>query len=193
MGTRINALFEHELTDHRDRDAILASLASTLPAALAVRTYWLANAPIPATWKNDLSEWRANPDSPRDRRYQRYTGPGSLFLTVTPKTANVHTGGRWRGFLSIEPLRRVHLNAFQAVSAAMGASYFALFPDLEEVDELLWDGRSAWACIERLEQIWGPPQKSVEDIQLHLVAAAEHTVPQVWFLESVEARVQMSL
>lgn len=186
MGTRINALFDHDLADYRDRDAILARLAAALPAALAVLGYWLAN--DTRSRHTDRSQWRAEPDSPRNRLYQHYAGPGSLFLTVTAKAAKVHTGGRWRGFLSIEPLRLVHLAAFKAISAAMGASCMALFPDFEEVDELLWDGRCAWACIGRLERTWGQPQKSVAEISPRVSEAAKRTVPNVWFLEDVSGR-----
>jgi hypothetical protein len=35
-----------------------------------------------------------------------------------------------------------------------------------------------------MERMWGPPQRSVEEISPRVAAAAEHTVPMVWFLDS---------
>lgn len=42
MGTRINVLFDHDLPDYRDGEAVVARLTTALPAVLAVREYWRA-------------------------------------------------------------------------------------------------------------------------------------------------------
>jgi hypothetical protein len=182
MGTRINVLLDHNLIEFRDRHSVLERLAPCLPAALALRGYWHSN--DPHSRLDSLEVWRANPVSSRDSNLHRYYGPGSLFLTVTPKAAHVRTGGRWRGFLSIEPLRRVHLAAFRRIADAFGASCMALYADSCEVDDLFWSGRTQEQCIELMERMWGPPQRSVEEVDAWIAAAAERTVPLVWFLES---------
>ena len=68
---------------------------------------------------DDLKTWRADPLSPVDTNRPRYTA-WSLFLTITNQAAKIHTGGRWRGFLTLEPLRRVHLAAFRQIAGALG-------------------------------------------------------------------------
>ena len=101
MGTRINALLDHDLNDFRDRESVLDRLAAALPGAVAVKNYWKSIDPHDAP--DGLATWRPDPESPRESTLHRYTGPGSLFLSVTAQAAWVRTGGRWRGFLSIEP------------------------------------------------------------------------------------------
>jgi hypothetical protein len=160
MGTRFNALFDHDLPDYRDRELTLARLAPTLPAALAVLDYWkLADPKAP---HSDLLYWRPEPESRQMPNLVRYTGPGSLFLTVSQKAARIRGGGRWRGFLTIEHLRRVHLAAIRRIAGAFGAHALALHADCCEVDDFFWGGRSQWDCVELLERMWGPPQCDVE-------------------------------
>jgi hypothetical protein len=183
MGTRINLLLDHDLADFRNTREVLARLAPTTNATEAVRDYWLASDPdcpdVP-----QLS-WAAAPECTREPLLRRFTGPGSLFLSVTTSAAWVRTGGRWRGFLDIEPLRRVHLIAFRAIARALGASFMALYADSCEVNDLFWGGRPAWECVERMEQLWGPSQ--VEDVDSGIVDAADARLPfSVWFLEGVK-------
>jgi hypothetical protein len=144
----------------------------------------------PHRQRDDLVVWRVDPVSPREPCLHRYTGPGSLFLTVTAQAACIRTGGRWRGFLSIEPLRRVHLAAFRQIAGSMGSRCLAFYADSCEVDDLFWGGRSQWECIQLMERNWGRPQRSVEDIEPRVAAAAEHTVPTVWFLESTQVSAE---
>jgi hypothetical protein len=180
MGTRINALFDHDLTEPGDRGSVLARLAAALPAALTVREYW--RAADPESTHDDPPAWRADPVSPRESGLLHYTGPGSLFLSVTAQAAWVRTGGRWRGFLTIEPLRRAHLAAFRRIAAALGAKRLAVYADSCEVDDLFWDGRPPGECVELMGRLWGPPQPTAEEIDPRVSAAAERTVPEVWFL-----------
>ena len=146
MGTRINALFDHELADPGDRGSALAQLAAALPAVLAVRDY-LRTADSGST-HTDLPAWRADVASPLEPRLFHYTGPGSLFLSVTARAARVRTGGRWRGFLTIDPLRRVHLAAFRGIAAALGAGCLAVYADSCQVDDLFWAKRSPRECVD---------------------------------------------
>jgi hypothetical protein len=183
MGTRINVLYDHGVADFRDSETVLAKLERPSEAALAVREYW--HRADPSSLADSLLSWRAEAAIAGEPHLRHYTGPGHLFLTLTPCAARVHTGGRWRGFLSIEPLRCVHLCAFRDVGRALEASCMALYADSCEVDDLFWDGRSQRDCLELMERMWGPPQCSVAVIDRRVAASAEHTVPSVWFLENV--------
>jgi hypothetical protein len=113
-----------------------------------------------------------------------YEGPGGFFVTFGPRIANVRASARWRGFLSIEPLCRVHVPAFRAIAAALGATRLAFLPD---DDSLILDARLGGAslddCIAHMTQRWGPPQASVESISPEVVRATDYGVPPVWFLE----------
>src|SRR5262245_40133809 len=183
MGIRINVLFDHDLADFTDQAATLTRLASTTQAALAVREYWLAA--DPTSRYDNVQKWQAEPELNRLPKYLGYTGPGSLFLTVTHRVARIYTGGRWRGFISIEPLRRVHLPAFKGIARALGADRMALYADSDHVDDLWRSGGTFADCVELMQQRWGPPQPNVEEINLPIASAAEHSVP-MWFLESTE-------
>jgi hypothetical protein len=181
MGTRINALLDHNLANFRDRNSVLERLAAALPGALAVKKYWeTAN---PTEQHDTREEWRTAPESRHEPNMHRYDGPGSLFLSVTFNAARIHTGGRWRGFLSIEPLRRVHLEAFRSIARALESTCMALYADSCEIDDMFWGDKTQWECIEMMERMWGPPQQDLDQIDRNIAAAAERTVPKVWFLE----------
>ena len=181
MGTRINALLDHNLANFRDRNSVLERLAAALPGALAVKKYWeIAN---PTEQHDTREEWQAAPGSHREPNMDLYTGPGSLFLSVTANAAHIHTGGRWRGFLSIEPLRRVHLDAFRLISRAFESTCMALYADSCKIDDMFSGEKSQWECIEMMERMWGPPLQDIDQIDRNIAAAAKRMVPEVWFLE----------
>jgi len=185
MGTRINALFDHELTDYQNSESILARLSGAIPAAFAVRDYW--RTADPHYGHETLNTWHADPVPPFESNLSLYTAPGSLFLTITKEAATIRTGGRWRGFLDIEPLRRVHLAAFRQIGATLGARSFALYPDSCEVNDLFWGDHTQWQCVELMERMWGPPQRSVDviDQKEFLAAESKWKYPFTWFLESI--------
>ncbi len=184
MGIRINLLLDHDLADFRNADDVLARLAPTAEAAQAVCRDRLASDPDRP--HDSRSAWEAYLSSPREPGLRRFTGPGSLLLCVTASTARVRAGGRWRGFLADEPLRRAHLLAFRAIAGALGAGFMALYADSDEVDALFLSGAPPWECVERMDRMWGPPQGGVEDVDPSLVAAARLYQPSsVWFLEGV--------
>jgi hypothetical protein len=108
-----------------------------------------------------------------------------MFLQFSQVAAIIRTGGRWCGFLVIEPLRRVHMEAFKSIARALGATKLALFADNDEVYEGFSAGRTHDECVEIMRKIWGPPQPSLEEIDRKIMAEAEHAVPQVWFSESL--------
>jgi hypothetical protein len=191
MGTRINVLLEHDLTDYRDRDSVMARLVAALPAASAVQNYW--HSADPDYPHEKLSEWRADPVSSCDPNLHRYTAPGNLFLTLTKQAAKIRTGARWRGFLTIEPLRRVHLAAFRQIAAALKSRSLVVYADSCEVDDLFWGGHTQRECVERMARMWGPPQRNVEEIEPRNSVWAKLPFPFIWFLENSQLSAEQGI
>jgi hypothetical protein len=185
MGTRTNILVDHKVPDYLDRAAVISRLAPTLTATIAVRDYWISTH---REDPGDLSDfWTASPQvPPPHEKFVLYGGPGGFSVTFGPKVANVRASARWRGFLSIEPARRVHVPAFRSIAVALGASRIAYLRDDDPLTlDALTDGASLDDCIAEMGRRWGPPQASVECIAQEIVEATEHGVPTVWFLEEV--------
>jgi hypothetical protein len=183
-GIRIDVFLSHDLPRFYDAEETLSRLNSVLPAAFAVRDYWRSIAPS----RYELERWEAEPVEPRLPDVRRYSGPGSLYLTVTPAAARISTGGRWRGFLSIDPLRRVHLAAFRSIARVMGSPTMALCSDARgDVTEVFIPNGSQEQCIAQMRSAMGLPQPSVDVIGPEIVAQAGHDIPAVWFLERVAA------
>ena len=181
MGTRIHVFLKHDLPRFDDAAATIERLDNTLPAALAVRDYWRSIQPD--SHQTD-ERWEAEPVTPNLPHLRDYRGPGTLYLEVTASAAMISTGGRWRGFLSIEPLRRVHLESFRAIARALGSERIAMCADSrDDVTDVFLANGSQDACIAAMRTAMGPPQPSVELITPELVAQTEHGVPNVWFLE----------
>lgn len=181
MGTRIHVFLKHDLRRFDDPAATVARLEGSLPAALAIRDYWRS---IERKSHQTDERWEAEPATPGMPNIRDYTGPGSLFLTVTPEAALVSTGGRWRGFLSIEPLRRVHLEGFRAIARALGSPRIAICADSrDDVTDVFLANGSQDACIAAMRSAMGTPQSSVELVAPELITQAEHRVPDVWFVE----------
>src|SRR5689334_13464649 len=128
MGTRIEVYLTHDLPRFDDVGAVLARLEGTMPAALAVRAFWRAE----GSGAFDEERWEAEAAGAFLPNVRRYRGPGSLYLTMTRAAACIGTGGRWRGFLGIEPLRRVHLSAFRAIADALGSPELAICADSQD-------------------------------------------------------------
>jgi hypothetical protein len=106
------------------------------------------------------------------------------------RVVNVRASLRWRGFLSIEPLRRVHLPAFRKIAGLLGARRIVYLPDDDAIilDAATSEGASLDDCISDLGRRWGPPQACVEDIDPDVVRATEHGVPTAWYLEMLPSR-----
>jgi hypothetical protein len=183
MGTRINVLFEHRLPDYRNRATIVSLLGPALPAALAVCEYWRQSGSDPS--EKDNREWTALEDFHLSQGsvLPRYKGPGSLFISFNRYVVHLRTGGRWRGFLSNEALRRVHMAAFRAIATSFGATDMALYRDDDLVGDAFFDSKPKSECIELMTQMWGPPQPSIESVDPKVVAETEHCPPAVWYLE----------
>ena len=181
MGTRINVFLSHDLPRFDDAADTIARLNKELSAAFAVRNYWNS---VDSGSHEFYDHWEAEPVTPRMPHLRRYCGPGSLYLTVTPAAARIHTGGRWRGFLSIQPLREVHVAAFRAIARALCSSKLALCADSrDDVADVFLANGTQDECIAQLRSAMGDPQPSVELIAPEVVAQTEHGVPSVWFLD----------
>lgn len=183
MGTHIDVYLSHDLPRFDDDAAILARLRAVLPAACAVRDYWLSVDPD----YRETDHWEGEPVSPRSPNLRRYSGPGALNLCVTPAAARVFTGARWRGFLSFEPLRRVHVAAFRAIAETMRSELMAICHDSSPAWETFHNGSTLEQCIASLRYALGPPQPSVASVAPNVVQQAKHRVPDVWYLERLLA------
>lgn len=188
MGTRIYVTVEHSVTNYGDRAATMQVLAPTIPAALAVADYWRSVDPGDTESRRTWEPFPANPA----HGLLHYQGPGSLYIEFGARVAVISTGGRWRGFLSIEPLRRVHLSAFREIARILGARRMAFFPSEGIADDLrpavIDDGISQDDCLAMLRRCYGPAQPSVEDIAPDIIAETEHCAPSVWYLEELETK-----
>ena len=178
---------EHQVGNYRDRAATINLLAPTIPAAMAVAEYWRSVDPDDRNTVEDT--WTASrPDFHYD--FLQYCAPGSLYIRFGPKLAVISTGGRWRGFLSIEPLRRVHLAAFRSIARVLGAKSLVFFADNGIADDLvpavIDDGITQQECMAILQRTYGPPQSSVENIAPEIVAQTERGVPSVWYVETLQ-------
>jgi hypothetical protein len=189
MGTRTNILADHTVPDPLDRAAVLDTLAPALPEAMAVRDLWNTYNPGEAKVADD--RWSASPPAPPPHEwYVSYGAPGGLFVSFGSRVVNVRASLRWRGFLSIEPLRRVHLAAFRKIAGLVGARRIVYLPDddLIILDAARLEGASLDDCISESRWRWGPSQASVEDIDPEVVRATEHGVPTAWYLEMLPGR-----
>jgi hypothetical protein len=189
MGTRINVILEHHFGWYRDRAATIKMLTPTIFAATEVANYWRTR--IPDDVDENRGSWTASPPSSDPlESYLMYQGPGNLFLQFGPKLARIWTGARWRGFLSIEPLRKVHLQAFRSIAQLLGSERLVFFPDGGIADDLvpasIRDGITQEECIATLQRVYGAPQPSIDNVAPEVVAETKHTVPLVWYIEAVK-------
>jgi hypothetical protein len=89
MGTRINALFDHNLNCYNAAETTLSRLAAALPAALAVANYW--QLVEPHSQHSELAVWRGEQLLPLYPHHRRYSGPGSIFIQLTAGTCWLRT------------------------------------------------------------------------------------------------------
>ena len=182
MGTRINVLFAHALSDWTCREKSLQVLSQALPAVNAVEEYWSKQDPNhsvgPATWT-------AEPPfpPPETRDYLRYRFHRSFFVSINPYAVWVRTGGRWRGFLSIQDLRSVHLTAFRDIASVFGAAVYYCYADNDFVDNEFCDGHGVSDCIKVLHKQMCEPIKMEGSIDPVVAKATDHGCRRLWYLE----------
>ena len=174
MGTRITILFPHDLSEWSDRPRVLDILERTLPEARRIATYW----PDRASFALDET-WVAEPafPPPYTREYSRFSGPGPLFIEVNTSAVCVSTGARWRGFLSIQPLRSVHIQAFHSLMLAFGAISARCFPEEDFVEGAFWEGGDYEECCGVLDQQFGEAIPLIETVDPVVAAQTDRGCP----------------
>jgi hypothetical protein len=186
VGANTNLLADHTVPDPHDRAAVLARLEPAPLETLAVRDFW--NACSPRQSRMEESLWEAPPSPVPEDELISYEAPGglSVYFGLRSPVIQVRALLRWRSFLSLEPLRRVHLCAFRRIAALLGATRILYMPDDESITgDARWEGATFDDCAAELRRRWGPPQAGLDEIEPLVVQAADHGVPRVWFAESV--------
>jgi len=179
MGTRISVFLEKDFPLFGDKETVLTRLRQTEATCGEVARYW-RNVDPTTSEVTEWEQWAVLGD------YVRYAGPGSLGLVVARGAARIYTGARWRGFLSIPPLRLVHLEAFRSIGAALGSQSMAITHDsTDAVHETFADGGTLDDCLAALQATMGSPQHTIDAIDPDVVSATEREVPNVWFLERI--------
>lgn len=178
MGTRITILFPHELSDWSDRPRLLDILERTLLEARRIATYW----PDRESFASDET-WVAEPafPPPYTREYSRFSGPGPLFVEVNSRAVCVSTGARWRGFLSIQPLRSVHIQAFHSLMLAFGANSASCFPEDDFVEGAFWDGGNFKQCCQVLDERYGDARSLIDAIDPDMAAQTDRGCPRLQY------------
>src|SRR6185312_6514586 len=97
-------------------------------ATIAVRDYW--NSVAQSNLDPQAHDrWVLELVSSRPPHHRTYGAPGSLWLDVTSRAARISTGGRWRGFIEIERLREVHLQAFKTIAKCLQSKTLVICSD----------------------------------------------------------------
>jgi len=167
---------------YRNVGATVELLAETVPTGVAVREYWSrvdpeSSGPEPRLWRPAQHFSLENAD---------YLGPGSLLIAFGLKVLCISASARWSGFLTIKPLRDVHLAAFRSITKCVQGTRLLFLPDASDVGyDAISEALSLEQCMARLWQEYGPAQPSVEAIPSG--AFTEH-IPgshRVWFDEEL--------
>jgi len=178
MGTRTNVFLSTDGSLLRNTGEVLRRLHLAEVESLSVAKYWRRVEPD----GYGATEWTIWEDLGDRVTYQ---GPGSLGLDIIRRGARLHAGARWRGFLSIPPLRSVHLSAFRSIAAALGADVMVITHDSVEAVYDVFETAGLDGCIALLQETMGAPQPDVESVDSAVVAETEESVPDVWYLEQV--------
>jgi hypothetical protein len=194
MGVRINMFADHDVRPFHDVALVLARLELARDAALAVRGYWRVASP---DGRHDVTTWVPDPEFTkpivgyRCGYYRGFEGPGHLYVQVSDQIVRVFTGGRWRGFLTIEPLRSVHLAAFRAIAAATGGSTLTICRDDDQVLDAFGLRATVHECQGLMRQMWGEPLDPSQPLDPQRVAQSNY--PRgIWFNEAVPHSGQRS-
>jgi len=182
VSTRTQVVVDHRLEDYRDPKAAVALLGQAVPAALAVESYGHSVEPEnPAT---EPESWRPAQHHSADQL--DYVSPDGSLVSFGQHVVLISASARWSGFLTIEPLRNVHLAAFRSIARCIRGSRLVLLPDaIDEGYDAINEGISLEDCAARLRKRYGPPQRSVGAIPPN---AFIETIPGshlVWFSEAL--------
>jgi hypothetical protein len=186
VGTRTRGYIDYRYSDEGvwSPGAILRVLEKTTLACRAVEEYWRENDPH---YEPDrFLDWaifdKGESDQLKDHWW--FAGPGHLSIRFCPKVAEIFAGARWRGFLTISPLRGVHRAALLAIARAVGATGIILVPDYaDELVDAAEEGQGFVECLKLIEEKWGPMQGDLDEIRPAVVADCATCPPKVWFLQ----------
>ena len=203
MGSDLQSLSDHRVSDHRNRHAVIQLLQSTIESALAVQSYWHDHGVhthySARTWTAVPPEGTVLPQVTLDAyqrvglsEYLRYDGPGLLSLEFGAHTVWIGTGASYLGFLVEESLRTLHVSALRSIGKALGGSRLIIFEEKtncsDEVREAaLFKNRSIDECMTTMRANLGPPQPSIQSIDPQLGRITRGYGPPVWFFEPVKS------
>lgn len=186
MGTRTHGFIDYRQRDDVDRspDAMLRILEPTTAACQAVEEYWRDNDTYyePGRFLA-WGVWEKGETS-QLKDHWWFAGPGHMSIRFYPNVAEIFAGARWRGFLTIPPLRAVHRAAFLSIARAVGATGVIFVPDYaDELLEAAEGGKDFEECLKIIEEKWGPMQGDLDEIRPAVVADCATCPPKVWFLQ----------
>ena len=180
MSTRTHVIVGHGLKDYRDMDAAIALLAQTSPATAAIDSYWDSVDPLES--KRESEPWRPAPHHKPDDLV--LSGPGGLLVSFSRHVICIYASARWSGFLTIQPLRNVHVAAFHSLGRAVRGTRMLLMPDaMDEGYDAINEALSQEECAARLQKKYGPPQPSATAIPPNAFTAPIPGSHLVWFSE----------
>ena len=182
MSTRTHVIVDHGLQDYLDMRSAVALLAQTLPTTTAIDSYWDSVDPLES--KRAPEQWRPAPHHKSVEPV--FTGPGGLLVNFGLHVICIYASARWSGFLTIEPLRTVHLTAFRSIARCVGGTRLLLLPDaMDEGYDVINEALSQDECAARLRNKYGPPQPSVTAIPPGAFTASVPGSHLVWFSEAL--------
>ena len=182
MSARTNVIVDHRLEDYRDTKAAVALLGQARPAALAVESYW--HSVEPENSAVEPEPWR--PAQHHSANQLDYVGPGGFLVSFGQQVLRIYASARWSGFLTIEPLRTVHLAAFRSIAQCVGGTRLLLLPDAMDAGcDVINEALSQEECAARLRKKYGPPHPSVLAIPPNAFTASIPGSHLVWFSEAL--------
>ena len=186
MGTRTRGFIDYRHSDEVAGSPIgmLRVLETTTPACRAVEEYWRSH----DSWyePDPFVAWRVFEEGKTELLGDHwwFAGQGRMNIRFCSEVAEIFAGARWRGFLTIPPLRDVHRAAFLSIARAVGATGIIFVPDYaDDLIEAAEEGKCFGECLSIIEKKWGPMQSDLDEIQPSVVADCATCPPKVWFLQ----------
>jgi hypothetical protein len=184
MGTRTRGFVDLHLSNEirSESGRVVSLLARATSACLEVEQYWRSADALREP--NARDSWSVYKGAADDLNKRWFSGPGSMNVHFGLRVAMILCGARWRGFLTIPALRKVHRKAFLSIARELGATAIMFVPDYaEELAGAMDDGKSFDECLRLMESTWGPLQGDLDEISPRVIAECENCPPKVWYLE----------
>ncbi len=183
VGTRTCGFIDYHHSDEVDGhpNAILRILETTTPACRAVEEYWRGNS---SDYEPDrFVAWKKG-EGKYLKDHLWFSGPGRISIRFCSNVAEIFASARWRGFITIPPLREVHRAAFLSIARAFGVTGIIFVPDYaDELIDAAEEGKSFEECLKLIAEKWGPTQGDLDEIRPAVVADCVTCPPKVWFLQ----------